>query len=339
MYLDDLVLSSKNVREIEKLRGKRIFITGAAGQVGKSLTSLLLHLNDTSDFGILLILNTRNAERIKTTFSEISERDDVKFYIGDITEPITYEGEVDYIISAASNTHPKAYAEFPVETILTNVMGAKSVYEFAVSKGARVVNLSTVEVYGNIDGKPATETDMGYLDPNTTRACYNESKRVAETLMQSYIAERGLDAVSVRLPRLFGPETKKDDSKALSQFMGNAVNGEDIVLKSAGEQYFSYLYAPDAISGILNVLISGRTGEAYNLSNTACDIKLKDLASEIADIAGVKVAFDLPDEVEKQGFSKADYAILDSSKIRDELGWKAEFDIKTGLKHTLELLK
>lgn len=336
MYLDDLVTASENIKNLDDLRGKSIFITGAAGQVGKSLVSLFLHLNDNDNFNIKMILNTRNEKRIETTFSDIKDRPDVDFCIGDVVNELKYDGDIDYIVSAASNTHPRAYAEFPIETILTNVDGAKNMFDLAIKKKARVINVSTVEVYGDSqDEKPFTEMDMGYLNPNTTRACYNESKRLAETLSQAYILEKGLDSVTVRLPRLFGPETKNDDSKALSQFINNARNGEDIVLKSEGTQYFSYLYAPDAISGILSVMINGKAGEAYNLSSDKCDIRLKDLAKMIADQAKVKVVFDLPDEVEKNGFSKAQYAILDSSKIRKELGWDAAFDLKTGLAHTV----
>lgn len=336
MYLEDLITASNNIKNLEYLHNKKIFISGAAGQVGKSLVSLFIHLNDAESYGIHMVLNTRSESRIETTFSDIKDRNDVEFYIGDVINPIAYEGEIDYIISAASNTHPRAYAEFPVETVLTNVDGAKNMFELAVAKNARVINVSTVEIYGdNQVEKPFSESDMGYLDPNTTRACYNESKRLAETLSQAYISEKGLDSVTVRLPRLFGPETKNDDSKALSQFIANARNGENIVLKSEGTQFFSYLYAPDAVSGILSVMINGKKGEAYNLSSSECDIRLKDLAKQIAEIKNVEVVFDIPDAVESAGFSKAQYAILDSSKIRQELGWSSAFDIKTGLLHTI----
>ena len=336
MYLEDLVLASKNTKNLDKLKGKIVFISGAAGQVGKSLVSLFIYLNDVCGYGIKMVLNTRSESRIETTFSTIKERKDVKFYIGDVTNPIEYEGKLDYIISAASNTHPRAYAEFPIETVLTNVDGAKNMFELAIKKNARVLNVSTVEVYGdNLTGRPFKEDDMGYLNPNTTRACYNESKRLAETLSQAYIAEKGLDSVTVRLPRLFGPETKADDSKALSQFISNVRNRENIVLKSEGTQFFSYLYAPDAISGLLSVMLNGETGEAYNLSSDDCNIKLKDLAETIAKIANVEVVFENPDATESAGFSRANYAILDSSKIRNKLGWVPTFDIETGLSHTI----
>lgn len=338
-YKDDLLKSLRNVKNLELLKDKTVYITGATGQIGRSIITVIRHLNETESYNTKLILNVRSADRIDQVFSDIKDFDYVSFQIGNITEEIEIEGDIDYIISAASNTHPVAYAKEPVETVLTNVEGAKNVFNLAVKKNARVINLSSVEIYGDSTNETAfKETDMGYIDCNTTRACYNEGKRLAETLLQAYIAEYNLDAVTVRLPRLFGPETKKDDTKALSQFINNAVNHEDIVLKSAGEQYFSYLYATDAISGILTILLNGKTGEAYNLSNPGCDIKLKDLAAIIAETVGQKVIFDLPDETESKGFSKSAYAILDSTKVRSELGWDAAFSIKEAIKSTIDQL-
>ena len=337
MYKEDVVKVIKNIKNLEELKQKTIFISGAAGQIGKTLVSLFLHLNDSEAFDIKLILNVRNESRIKSTFLDIKERKDVSFYIGDIINEFSLNEKIDFIVSAASNTHPKAYAEFPIETILTNVLGAKNLFELGINKKARVLNLSTVEIYGDMTEEiPAKEKYMGYLDCNTVRACYNESKRLVETMLQAYITERNLNALTVRLPRLFGPETKKDDSKALTQFLNNAISKENIVLKSDGNQFFSYLYTPDAVSGMISAMINGKTGEAYNFAAPDFDIRLRDLAEKIAEIAGVKVVFDLPDEIEKKGFSKSQYAILDSTKARREFNWKNEFDFTLAISHTLK---
>ena len=116
------------------------------------------------------------------------------------------------------------------------------------------------------------------------------------------------------------------------------MNSEDIILKSEGTQFFSYTYVCDAVSGLLYCLMKGQCGEAYNIADVSCDITLRDLAKIIADYVGRKVVFDLPDAVESAGFSKATKARLDSTKLQ-ALGWKAQFDMKTGLEHTIEILK
>ncbi len=127
------------------------------------------------------------------------------------------------------------------------------------------------------------------------------------------------------------------DTKAVSQFIKKALAGEDIVLKSAGTQYFSYTYVADAVSGLLTVLLKGRDGEAYNISDESSDITLKDLAAEIAENVGRKVVFEVPDEMEKAGYSTATKARLDGSRLQ-KLGWKAEYDIKSGIERTIQIM-
>lgn len=112
----------------------------------------------------------------------------------------------------------------------------------------------------------------------------------------------------------------------------------NIVLKSAGTQYYSYLYVMDSVAGLLTVLLKGESGEAYNIADDASDIKLKDLAAIIAGYAGTKVVFEILSVVESAGYSKATKARLDSSKL-NALGWKVKYDIKEGIVRTMEMLK
>ena len=198
---------------------------------------------------------------------------------------------------------------------------------------------STVEVYGNARGEDVfTEDYTGRLNLATARSCYSESKRVSEALCQSYIAERGARVKIVRLSRIFGPTMLMSDTKASSQFIIKALNGEDIVLKSEGKQYFSYTYVADAVSAMLYVLLYGENGVAYNISNEACNVRLKEFASLCAEWAGKKVVFDLPSETERKGFSVAMNAILDNKKICS-IGWKPKYDMKNALNRTLTILK
>ena len=134
-----------------------------------------------------------------------------------------------------------------------------------------------------------------------------------------------------------GPTMLMSDTKAISQFIRKGIAGEDIVLKSAGTQYYSYTYVADAVSGLLTVLLKGESGEAYNIADEVSDIRLKDLAELIAQNAGRKVIFEIPDAVEAQGYSKATKARLDGAKLR-ELGWKPFYDIKGGISRTMQIL-
>lgn len=183
--------------------------------------------------------------------------------------------------------------------------------------------LSSVEIYGQaLEGTERfAEADCGYIDCNTLRAGYPEAKRVCEAMCQAYIEERGVDAVTVRLPRCYGPTMQMTDSKALAQFIKKAVSGEDIVLKSQGAQLYSFAYVADAVLGMLWVLAKGRTGKAYNLADGKSDATLRQLAELCARATGMRVVFDLPDETEQRDFSKAQRALLDGSKLK-QLGWR-----------------
>ena len=128
------------------------------------------------------------------------------------------------------------------------------------------------------------------------------------------------------------------DTNAISQFIRKGIAGEDIVLKSAGTQYYSYTYVADAVSGLLTVLLLGKSGEAYNIADEASDMQLKDLAALIAENAGRKVVFEIPDAVEAQGYSKATKARLDGRKLR-ALGWKPAYDLRSGIRRTMDILR
>ena len=169
------------------------------------------------------------------------------------------------------------------------------------------------------------------------RAGYPESKRCGEALCQAYKKQENLYVVIPRFTRSYGPTMLKTDTKAISQFIKKAVDGDNIVLKSTGTQYYSYTYVADAVAGFLTVILKGESGEAYNIADEASDIMLKDLAKIIADFAGKEVVFELPDETEKAGYSKATKARLDGSKLK-KLGWTARYDIKQGLERTMKML-
>lgn len=319
-----------------ELESKTVLVTGASGLIGSHLIDVLLRRNRDSA-NIKIVAVGRNVERLKKRFG-----DGVICVSWDMSngQPPSFDCRPDYIVHLASNTHPLAYATDPVGTILMNVMATKTLLDCAVQSRARFVYASSVEIYGKNRGDVDlfSEEYCGYIDCNTLRAGYPESKRCGETLCQAYRKHCGADFVILRLARCYGSTLRPGDSKALSQFLGNALRGEDIVLKSDGLQHFSYLHVSDAVSGLLMVMLKGETGNAYNLADSASDIQLRDLAALVAAEAGRKVVFDLPTATERAGFSTSTTARLDSRKIRS-LGWSALYDIKSGIHETYTTLK
>lgn len=331
----DFILSIKGV---EKLRNKKFLITGSTGLIGVCLIDALMKYNE-QGANIQIYALGRNQENAFSRLGEYFENNLFEFVEQDVRFPLNSVPTVDYIIPLASNTHPIAYSQYPVETIEINVKGAENALKKAVESGATVLYPSTVEVYGNAIGNDVFSEDYtGKLNLSTARASYTESKRVSEALCQSYISEKNCKVKIVRLSRIFGPTMLSNDTKASSQYIKKAVDGEDIVLKSEGNQYFSYTYVADAVAAMLYVLLHGENGLAYNISNNDCDMHLKDFAQYCAEYVGKKVVFDLPSESEKKGYSIAVNAILDNRRLR-QLGFAPSYSSKNAIERTIRILQ
>lgn len=318
---------------------KKILIVGATGLIGSYLIDMLMYVNKRQNKNIGIVAVARSEASVKERFEEYICNRNFRYIIADINNGFNYQEKVDYLLHLASNTHPLAYAEKPIETLMTNIHGTYNLLNYAKDfLNKRLLFLSSVEIYGQMENNITgyKEEDCGYLDCNSLRACYNEGKRAGEALCQAFIKEYDLDIVIPRLCRIYGPTMKLDDSKALSQFLKKAIKKENIVLKSPGEQYFSYLYVGDAVTALLHLLEFGIVGEAYNVADQKSNVKLKNLAKIIADHVGVDVSFEIADEIEQAGYSKASNAILDTKKI-NRLYWKAKYSINDGIKEVINI--
>lgn len=332
LYQQDLahILSTSG---IEALHGKKVLITGATGLIGTHLIDALMSMGD-----VEIIAVGRSRDKAAARLGEYYDCARFCFLEQDVREPFPSDIAPDYIIPLASNTHPKAYSEYPAETLLINTLGCQHALDLARRCGATVLYPSTVEVYGNARGTDVfTEDYTGQLNLANARACYPESKRVSEAMCLSYAAEYGIDVKIVRLSRVFGPTMLVSDTKASSQFIQKALSKEDIVLKSEGTQFFSYTYTTDAVTAMLHVMLHGESGVAYNIANPACDVHLRDFATLCAEAAGTKVVFDLPEESERRGYSIATQAILSPDRLF-ALGWNPRYDMREALKRTISIL-
>ena len=340
-YMEDVVYTAKLDLPWEKMRNRCMLISGASGLVGSFLIDVIMKKNE-AGLNCKLYAIGRDEKNARARFSSYEGNDLFTFISHDINKPLTCEiGAVDYVLHLASNTHPLAYATDPIGTVTTNIIGTDNMLKFALEHHAvRFVFASSNEIYGENRGDTEffDEHYCGYIDSNTMRAGYPESKRCGEALCQAYRKQRGLNIVIPRLTRSYGPTMRLSDTKAISQFIRKGIAGEDIVLKSSGTQYYSYTYVSDAVSGLLTVLLKGIDGEAYNIADQKSDMMLKDLAQMIAELSGTRVIYELPDDIEKSGYSTATKARLDGSRLK-ALGWTMRYDMKSGIERTIHILK
>ena len=345
-YHDDIVRLFSHGLNLEPLRGKLILVVGATGLIGSCIIDVLM-LNPGRCYHV--IAAGRNRERAQRKFAAYWEDENFSFAQMDVTLPIdecmSRQGSepmcgalsegVDYVIDAASNASPNFFRQKPVEVMKANFDGVAHLMEYGMAHGMkRMVYVSSGEIYGEGDGTPFDEKSSGYVDCASVRACYPSSKRAAETLCMAYGAEYGADVVIARLSHTYGPGFTSSDNRVYAQFIRNVLRGEDIVLKSKGEAYRSWLYVVDAAHAILRLLLDGERGNAYNVAHAASNISIRQLAELIAAKAHRKVVFYIPDDARQGNTTPITKATFCTSKL-EALGWKPLFGVEEGVEHTL----
>jgi len=332
-YKKDILLIFEQNLPWERLSEANILVTGATGLIGGCLVETLM-INPHLDYQVYA--SGRNDERAKARFKDFADNPAFHFVKYDVMQPMQSDVRFDYIIHAASDANPKFYATQPVEVMKANICGADHLISYGINHGMkRFLYVSSGEVYGEGDGRVFKEDYSGYVDCAKPRSCYPSSKRAAETLCVSYAAEYGADVVIARPCHTYGPHFTEQDNRVYAQFIRNVLRGEDIVMKSTGEQFRSWCYVVDCVSALLHILLKGESGEAYNIADTYSNICIRELAETIAAIGGRKVVIDLPDADEKRGFNPVTKSVFSTGKL-ESLGWNPQNHISTGLKNTIE---
>lgn len=335
-YREDILKIFEHDLPWEKLSGANILVTGATGLIGGCLVETLM-MNPKRDYQVFA--SGRNEERARLRFKEFV--DDAAFHFAkyDVMLPLESEVNFDYIVHAASNANPKYYATQPVEVMKANFDGVANLISYGLKHGMkRFLYVSSGEVYGEGDGRVFTEDYSGYVNCATPRACYPSSKRAAETLCVAYAAEYGADVVIARPCHTYGPHFTEQDNRVYAQFIRNVLRGEDIVMKSTGEQFRSWCYVVDCVSALLHILLKGECCEAYNIADSASNISIRELAETIASLGGKKVVIDVPDVDEKKGFNVVTKSVFSTEKL-ESLGWKALSEMIKGLNNTIQELR
>lgn len=338
-YTSDILRLYDEGLDLGQLTGKSIIIAGATGLVGSALVDVLM-LNPERDYRVIAV--GRNRKRAEEKFEIYKKDPGFSFAEADITLPLGNAigtGRTDYIIDAASNASPNFFRQKPVEVMKANINGVSNLLEHGLRHGLRrMVYISSGEIYGEGDGTPFTETSSGYVDCATARACYPSSKRAAETLCIAYGEEYDADVVIARLSHTYGPGFTESDDRVYAQFIRNVMKGEDIVLRSQGCQYRSWLYVVDAAHAILRLLMDGTRNNAYNVAHPESNISIRQLAELIAEKAHRKVVFSISNDPAQGNTTPITKATFSIDKLK-ALGWHPLFSIDEGIEHTIQACK
>lgn len=338
-YWQDIDKTVCAIPGLAKLQKKTVLLTGATGLIGSSVADLLFHLKRTYHMEIQVLLAGRSSERIHRRFYPFKEDKDYSFLpfdatrYGDSMEDI----KLDYVIDSASNANPALFDKEPVQTMLCNIVGVDSLlHNMAQSQTKRFLYISSSEVYGQKSSpEPYKEDEYGFVDILNPRACYPVSKRAAETLCTAYAKEYGIDFVVVRPGHIYGPAITDTDARASAQFTRDVFAGKNILMKTPGQQLRSYCFSMDCASAILCVLLNGRTGEAYNISNKDSIVSIRKLAEMLAHKGNCNIEFAQASDAEQRSYNLMDNSSLNAEKL-ERLGWQGMFDLENGVQKTLE---
>lgn len=318
---------SNSGKLLDAFRDKTVCITGATGLVGSALVRALLRRNCERDLNCTIVAVVRDGQKAETLFGHPSS---LACYCWNLRDPFPQIVEcVDYVIHTACPTASAAFVEHPVETISAILDGTRTVLEHCREHSPKkVVFLSTMEVYGEIEGM-VSEDRFGSLDPMRVRNSYPEAKRIAECLCASYASEYEVPCCVLRLAQSFGFGVSRADKRVFAEFANCALQGNPIVLFSDGKKKNAYLSLNDAVNAVLTVCLSGVPGEAYNAANRETYCSIVEMAQLVQDAFNSEtrdVVFG--EDVERaKTFRKSSDLLLDTEKL-EALGWSATEDLK-----------
>jgi UDP-glucuronate decarboxylase len=257
----------------------KILVTGGAGFLGSHLSEKLLY----QGHQVICLDNFHTGS--KKNIEHLLLNDNFSLLEGDVRNQIDIQA--DGIFNLACPASPVHYQRSPIETLHTNIFGASNILDLAKKNGARVLQASTSEVYGDPDVVPQPETYLGNVNPIGIRACYDEGKRAAETLFSDYRREFGTDIRIARIFNTYGPRMAIDDGRVISNFIVQALEGHDITIYGDGTQIRSFCYVDDLVDGLISLFFAKDLFLPMNLGNPT-PVNMLDLASEIIKLTNSK---------------------------------------------------
>lgn len=304
----------------------RIIVTGIAGFIGSHLADRLLGQGH-NVVGLDNLL-TGSADNIKHL-----DNQRFKFINHDVTEHISIDGQVDFVLHWASPASPTDYLEWPIQTLKVGALGTHNALGLAKAKGATFVLASTSEVYGDPLEHPQSESYWGNVNPIGPRGVYDEAKRFAEAITVAYHRYHGLNTKIARIFNTYGPRMRANDGRAIPTFITQALAGKDLTVFGNGNQTRSFCFISDLVDGILRLMESG-TNDPVNLGNPK-EMTINEIAQEIVTMTGSR------SQLIHQSLPIDDPKVRqpDITRAREILGWTPHVSLQEGLSQTIKYVK
>ena len=322
--------------DVRRFSGKTVLLSGGAGFLGRHFIAVFRALNkDVLDKPCRVISADNYITGEQAELYEGGRHDpNIIDVWADVSYPLPMREDLDFIIHAAGVASPVYYMRYPLETIDSAVTGTKNLLELArKNKGLEGFLLfSSSEIYGDPDPKsvPTPETYHGYVSSIGPRACYDESKRLGETISTIYHQQFGVPVKIVRPFNVFGPGMKHNDRRVIPMFTYEALNGRAIPVHGDGKQTRTFCYITDAISGFLKALLRGHPGEPYNIGNANNEISMTDLASMYSSVVPGATVQHIP-YPDTYPAGEPQRRCPDLAKAAQHLGYMSQVDLQNGL--------
>ncbi|MBF0285760.1 MAG: NAD-dependent epimerase/dehydratase family protein [Magnetococcales bacterium] len=321
-----------------KLAGKTVLLTGARGFLGRYFTEVFLALNQRLPQPVTVVAldNLITAGKAGGE-DELPASPNFHFFRQDVIQPFDWEGPVDYVIHAAGIASPFYYRAYPLETMEAAVSGVRNALDLALRKRARLVFFSSSEIYGDPDpaNVPTQESYRGHVACQGPRACYDESKRLGETLCYIYHEKHGVHANTIRPFNVYGPGMQENDYRVLPNFANRIKAGAPLKVYGSGHQTRTFCYITDAMVGFLLVMLRGAPGEAYNIGNPKPEISMVELVKRIETVLGRPVAHDVIEYPDSYPADEPNRRCPNIRKARLQLEYAPSVPLEEGLRRFL----
>ena len=339
---EDLKMICSSDLNWKKFKNSVVLISGACGMLPSYMVFTLLYLNEMyPSLNIKIIALCRNYDKAKKRFHDFLDSPLLTIICGDVADKININGDVHYIIHAASLASSQFYGIDPIGVLSPNIFGTKNLLELAREKKSKgFLFFSSGEVCGTLDKKIITEEDSGYLDPTDLRNCYSESKRMGENMCQCWHHQYKVPTLVVRPEHTYGPTMDlENDKRVFAEFVSAVINNRNVVVKSDGLSSRTFCYISDATDGFFRVLLNGTHGESYNVGNNEGQISIGNLAKLIVSLfpeKGLKVIY--ANREHNNSYLENKHKIrpmLSTAKI-EKLGYKCQFNVRDGFYRTIK---